>query len=136
MKSIVGFILFFAFLAGSMAIALWIVRSCASIFATPNANTWEYAYISESPNAHRFHYSEDCMSLRHSIYNIEMLTVDDAENYGYKPCRLCLKQSVREKWDDAAGLVFIPVSCFIFWMLNKIDQFHKRYQFRNPIVKR
>ncbi len=136
MKSVVGFIAFFAVLAVSMGIALWIVRMCASIFATPDSSTWEFAYVSESPNAHRYHYSEQCNALRRTTYDIETLSVDEAEDYDYEPCSLCLKESVREKWDDAAGLVFIPVSCLLFGLINKIEQFSKKYKLRNPIVKR
>lgn len=136
MKSVVGFIAFFAVLAVCMGIALWIVRMCASIFATPDSSTWESAYVSESPNAHRYHYSEQCNALRRTTYDIETLSVDEAEDYDYEPCSLCLKESVREKWDDAAGLVFIPVSCLLFGLINKIEQFSKKYKLRNPIVKR
>lgn len=136
MKSVVGFIAFFAILAGSMAIALWVVRLCANIFATPDSSTWEYAYVSESPNAHRYHYSEHCKALRRTTYDIKMLSVDEAEDYEYEPCGLCLKESVRKQWDDAAGLVFIPVSCLLFGLINKIEQFSKKYKLRNPIVKR
>lgn len=136
MKSVVGFIAFFAVLAVSMGIALWIVRMCASIFATPDSSTWEFAYVSESPNAHRYNYSEQCNALRRTTYDIETLSVDEAEDYDYEPCSLCLKESVREKWDDAAGLVFIPVSCLLFGLINKIEQFSKKYKLRNPIVKR
>lgn len=135
-KNILGFLSFFAVLAGSMAIALWIVRLFASIFATPDSSTWEFAYVSESPNAHRYHYSEQCNALRRTTYDIETLSVDEAEDYDYEPCSLCLKESVREKWDDAAGLVFIPVSCLLFGLINKIEQFSKKYKLRNPIVKR
>lgn len=135
MKSVVGFIAVFAVLAVSMGIALRIVRMCASIFATPDSSTWEFAYVSESPNAHRYHYSEQCNALRRTTYDIETLSVDEAEDYDYEPCSLCLKESVREKWDDAAGLVFIPVSCLLFGLINKIEQFSKKYKLRNPIVK-
>lgn len=135
MKSVVGFITAISILAASMGIALWIVRLCASIFATPDSSTWEFAYVSESPNAHRYHYSEQCNALRRTTYDIEILSVDEAEDYDYEPCSLCLKESVREKWDDAAGLVFIPVSCLLFGLINKIEQFSKKYKLRNPIVK-
>lgn len=74
--------------------------------------------------------------LRRTTYDIEMLSVDEAEDYEYEPCGLCLKESVREQWDDAAGVVFIPVSCLLFGLINKIDQFNKKYKLRNPIVKR
>lgn len=136
MKSVVGFIAAISILAVSMGIALWIVRICASIFATPDSSTWEFAYVSESPNAHRYHYSEQCNALRRTTYDIETLSVDEAEDYDYEPCGLCLKESAREKWDDAAGLVFIPVSCLLFGLINKIEQFSKKYKLRNPIVKR
>ncbi len=136
MKSVVEYIACLSILAGSMGIALGIVRLCASIFATPDSSTWEFAYVSESPNAHRYHYSELCNALRRTTYDIKTLSVDEAEDYDYEPCSLCLKESVREKWDDAAGLVFIPVSCWIFGLINKIDQFSKKYRLRNPIVKR
>lgn len=119
-----------------MAIAFGIVRFCASMFATPNTYTWEFAYVSESPNAHRFHYTERCKALQRTTYEIETLSVDDAEDYGYEPCSLCLKESARTKWDEAAGLVFIPVSCLIFWIINKIDHFSKKYKLQNPIVRR
>lgn len=136
MKGVVEFIAFFAVLAGSATIALWVVGLCAGIFATPDSSTWEFAYVSESHNAHRYHYSEQCNALRRTTYNIETLSVDEAEDYGYEPCSLCLKESVREKWDDAAGLVFIPVSCLIFGLINKIERLRKKYKLRNPIVKR
>ena len=136
MKSVVGFIAFFALLGGSMAIALGIVRFCASMFASPDIYTWEFAYVSESPNAHRFHYTEQCKALRRTNCKIETLSVDEAADYDYEPCSLCMKESVREKWDDVAGLVFIPVSCLMFWLINKIDQISKKYKLRNPIVKR
>lgn len=129
-------ILFVAFLGGSMGIALGTVRLCAILFATPDSSTWDFAYVSESPNAHRYHYSEQCNALRRTTYNIRTLTMDEVEDYDYEPCNLCLKESVRKKWDDAAGLVFIPVSCLIFGLINKIEQFSKKYKLRNPIVKR
>lgn len=128
MKSVVEFIAFFAVLAGSMAIALWVVRLCVSMFATPDSSTWEFAYVSESPNAYCYHYSEQCNALRRTTYDIETLSVDEAEDYDYEPCGLCLKESVREKWDDAAGWLFIPVSCVIFGLINKIEQFSKKYK--------
>lgn len=136
MRSVVGFVAFLALLGVSMAIAFGIVRFCASMFATPDIYTWEFAYVSESPNAHRFHYTAQCKALQRTTYEIETLSVDDAEDYGYEPCSLCLKASVKDKWDDAAGLVFIPVSCLIFWLINKIDQFSKKYKLQNPIVRR
>lgn len=136
MRSFVGFIAFFALLGVSMAIALGIVRVCASIFATPDIYTWEIAYVSESPNAHLFHYTAQCKTLLRTTYEIETLSVDEAEDYGYEPCSLCLKESARTKWDEATGLVFIPVSCLLFWLINKIDQFSEKYKLQNPIIRR
>lgn len=135
MKDFVGFVSFLAFLAGSVFIAFGIVRFCAAHFATPDPSTWEFAYVSESPNARCYHYSEDCKALRRTSYDIETLSIDEAEKY-YEPCSICLKESVRRQWDDAVGLLFIPVSCLIYWLINKIDIFNKKYKFRNPIVKR
>lgn len=136
MKSIVEYIAFFTLLGGSMAIAFVIVRFCASLFASPDTSSWEIVYVSESPNAHRYHYSEQCDALRRNTYEIENLSVDEAELYDYEPCAICLKESARTKWDEAVGLVFIPVSCLIFWLINKIDQLSKKYKLQNPIVKR
>lgn len=135
-RNAVEFIAFFVFLIGSGVIALGIVRFCAAHFATPDSSTWEYAYVSESPNAHRYHYSEQCNALQRTTFDIEVMSVDEAEDYDYEPCSLCLKESVGEQWDDAAGFLFIPVSCFIYWIINKIDLFHKKYKFRSPIVRR
>lgn len=136
MKTVIGFIAYFAFLAGSMAIALGIVRLCASLFATPDSSTWEYVYVSESPNAYSYHCSENCKALRKTSYDIEILPVEKAEDYGYEPCKLCLKESVRKQWDDAVGLVLFPVCLVLYWLISKIDQFSKKYKLRNPIVKR
>lgn len=119
-----------------MGISLGIVRFCASMFATPDLYTWEFAYVSESPNAHRFHYTDQCRALQRTTYEIETLSVDEAVDYDYEPCSLCLKKSTQEKWDDAAGLFFIPVSCLIFWMIDKLDKFTKKYKLRSPIVRR
>lgn len=136
MKSMVEFILFFAFLGVSMAVTFGIVRYCAVLFATPDTSTWEFAYVSESPNAHRYHYSMDCKALRNTSYDIETLSVNEAEDYDYQPCGLCLKKSIRYQWDDAVGLLFIPVSCLIYGLINKINQFHKKYKLRTPIIRR
>lgn len=134
-KNILTGILCISFFMGSTIIPFGIVRFCAAHFATPDPSTWEFAYVSESPNARCYHYSEDCKALSRTSYDIETLSVDEAEIY-YEPCSFCLKESVREKWDDAIGLLFIPVSCLIYWLINKIDLFQKKYKFRNPIVKR
>lgn len=136
MRSIVGFIAFFAFLASSMAIALGIVRLGASIFATPNPNLWEFVYVSDSPNAHRYHYSNNCKALSKTSYNIELLTIEEAEDYDYEPCKLCLEASVSHQWDEAAGILFFPVSCLVYWLINATHKFCKKYKFRNPIVRR
>lgn len=135
-KTILVGILFVSLLIGSAFLSYGIVRFCAACFATSDPTTWEVAYVSESPNAHRYHYSEHCKALTRTTYNIEMLSVDEAEDYEYEPCGLCLKESVRKQWDDAAGVVFIPVSCLLFGLINKIDQFNKKCKLRNPIVKR
>lgn len=119
-----------------MAIALGIVRFCAGKFATPDSSAWEFAYVSGSPNAHRYHYSEDCKALRKTSYGIETLSVEDAEDHDYEPCKLCLKETVSKQWDYAAVILFIPISCLIFGLIEKISQFHKKYKFRNPIVER
>lgn len=136
MKSIIGFIAFCAILTGSAFIPFWIVRFCAVHFAVPDPTTWEFAYISESPNARCYHYSEDCKALRRTSYDIEMLSVDEAEDYDYEPCNICLKESVQKKWDDVACLLIFPLFCLLFALVNKIDQFNKKYKLRNPIVKR
>lgn len=136
MKDFVGFITFLAFIGSSMFIAIGIARICATLFATPDTSTWEFAYVSESPNAHSFHYSEDCNALRKTTYDIELMSVEEAEDYDYEPCRLCLKESKRKQWDDASVVLFFPVSCLVYWLINKIDRFRKEYKFRNPIVKR
>ncbi len=133
---IVQGILFLAFLAGSMLISFGIVRFCAMNFATPDPSTWEFAYVSESPNARCYHYSEDCKALRRTYYDIETLSVDEAEDYDYEPCSFCLKESAHKKWDNAIGFLFMPVSCLMYWLINKIGLFNKKYKFRNPIVKR
>lgn len=135
-KTVLEFVAFFALIAGSMAFAVGTTRCCASRFASPDTSTWEFAYVSESPNARCYHYSEQCKALRRTTYEIETLSVDEAEDYDYEPCSLCLKESVREKWDDAAGVIFIPVSCLLFGLVNKIGRFRKKYKFRNPIVKK
>lgn len=136
MKSVLEFIAFFGIIVCCMGISLWIVRLCAGAFATPEPDTWEFAYVSESPNAHCYHYSKHCISLRRTNYEIERLSVDEAEDYDYEPCKLCLRESAKEKWDDAAGLVFIPISCLVFWLIDKFFQFRKKYKLRSPIVKK
>ena len=136
MKHIIGLILYFAFLGVSMAISFGIVRYCAVLFATPDTSVWEFAYVSESPNAHRYHYSKDCKALRKTSYDIETLSVSEAEDYDYQPCNLCLEKSIRYQWDDAVGLFFIPVSCLIYGLINRIDQFCKKYKLRTPIIRR
>lgn len=135
MKDVLGFILFFVFLGISWAISLGIVQYCAVLFATPDTSTWEFAYVSESPNAYSYHYSDDCKALRKTSYDIETLSVNDAEFYEYEPCRLCLKKSIRYQWDDTAGLIFIPISCLIYALINKIILISKKYKLRNPIVR-
>lgn len=135
-KTILVGILFASLLIGSAFISFGIVRFCAARFATPDPTTWEFAYVSESPNARCFHYSEDCRALGRTTYEIEAFSVDEAEGYGYEPCALCLKGSVREKWNDAAGLLFIPVSCLLFGLVNKMNQLCKKYKLRTPIVER
>lgn len=135
-QTILTHLAFLCCLGLSVFISFQIVRVCAALFATPDASTWEFAYVSESPNAYSFHYSENCNALRKTTYDIELMSVEEAEDYDYEPCRLCLKESKRKQWDDAAGVLFIPVSCLIFWLINKIGRFHKEYKFRNPIIKR
>lgn len=135
-KDVFDVIFSLLFIFGSMYISLMSLRFCAARFASPDTSTWEFAYVSESPNAHSYHYSENCKALRNTSYNIETLSIEEAEDYDYVPCNICLKESARYQWDDAVGLLFIPVSCMIYWLINKIDLFHKKYKFRNPIVKR
>lgn len=136
MKTVIGFIAVIAFYGVIMAISLGIVRFFAGMFAEPNVYRWEIAYVSESPNARCFHYTEQCKALRHTTYEIESLSVDDAEDCGYEPCSLCLKESARKNWDDAAEFVFFPVIGLILLLIHKIDKFSKKYQFRSPIAKR
>lgn len=136
MRKLLVVVLYMALLAGSTFLPFGIVRFCAARFATPKPYMWELTYVSESPNAYCYHYSEDCKALRRTTYDIKFLSVDEAEDCGYEPCSLCLKESVRKQWDDAACLLIFPVSCFIYWVINEIERFHKRYRFRNPIEKR
>ena len=133
MKDVVAGVVFFAVLIVSAAISIWGLSLCASTFATPDSSTWESAYVSESPNAHSYHYSEHCKALMRTTYDIKRLSVDEAEFYEYMPCSLCLKESVRHQWDGWAGLVSIPVGCLLLGLVEKIN---KKYKFRNPIVKR
>lgn len=136
MKNFVGFIFFFTILGGSGAAAFGIVRMCAVLFANPDSSSWEYAFVSESPRAYSYHYSEDCKALRKTEYDIIASSVEEAEDFGYEPCSLCLKESVRYMWDDWACALVFPILCLILWIINKIERFHKLYKLRNPVVKR
>ena len=126
MKDVVAGVVLIAILVVSAVITFWGVRLCANTFATPDSSTWESAYVSESPNAYSYHYSEHCKALMRTTYDIKRLSVDEAESYEYMPCGLCLKESVRYKWDDWAGLFSIPVGCLLLGLVEKID---KKYKF-------
>lgn len=121
-------------------ISFQIPQFAASHFAVPNSSTWEFAYVSESPNAHCYHYSEDCTTLQNTLYNIEMLTVENAENLDYEPCKVCLKEAVCYQWNDVSCFLFIPISWLLFLLINllikKQEHLTKTFKLRNPLVKR
>lgn len=135
-RTIFHILSFFAFLVCSVIISLGMVRFCAARFAKPDPNTWEYAYVSESPNAHRYHYSEQCKALSRTVYDIEELSVDEAEFYEYEPCGICLKESTRRRWDGVVGFLAFPVGWLLYWLIIKVECVCKKYKLRNPIVRR
>lgn len=136
MRKLLVVVLYMALLAGSTFLPFGIVRFCAARFATPKPYMWELTYVSESPNAYCYHYSEDCKALRRTTYDIDVLLVDEAEELGYEPCSMCLRESVRKEWDGFACLLMLLVGLLIFWMICKVDRFHREYKFRSPIEKR
>ena len=139
MKSILGCLAFVLFVAVSMFISHCIVRFSAKTFAEPDYTKWEEVYVSESPNAHRFHCSSDCKALKKTSYNIELLTVEEAEVEGFEPCQLCLKESCQHQWDEWVVFIFIPVSCLVYFLLGKVWKFIKKYKFagivRNDVAE-
>lgn len=123
-------------MAISLATSLWVVRFCAASFAHPDASKWEYAYVSESPHAYRFHYSRECDALRRTSYEVDALSPKEAESHDYTPCKLCLKNSVRYQWDDWAIFLFFPIFGLFVMLIGKMDKFIQSYKFQSPIVRR
>lgn len=46
-------------------------------------------YIIESPTSHRYHYKEDCISLKNSKHPIKTVSLEKAIDMGKTPCGIC-----------------------------------------------
>lgn len=68
-----------------------IVQAYSSQAAAPthNKSTYNVAFVSESPNARKYHLSEDCPFLKRTVYPIRQTSIDEAESYGYDLCKYC-----------------------------------------------
>ena len=49
-------VLAFVIMVSSYPASLGIARLCASVFAEPNLYSWDFVYVSQSPNAHCYHH--------------------------------------------------------------------------------
>ncbi len=136
MKKFMWVILALTFIGGCTGLAFWIIRFCAVSFIKPDPHMWEITFVSESPDAYCYHYSKVCKALSRTTYDIDAMSVEDAEEYDYKPCKLCLEESVRYELDDWGCLLIFPIILVSSVFLNELDKLCRKYKFRNPIVKR
>lgn len=135
-EQLIAIFSFALILAIDVFISISIVRVIAIFFAEPNSYSWEFAYVSESPNATKYHESRDCKYLKQTSYKIELMSVEEAEDEELQPCKHCLKTSVSKQFDEYSALLMLPVFCLLLWGLEKIDKLLKEYTLRNPIVKK
>lgn len=135
-KYIPSIILFLFWIGSSTFLSFQIVRFCASTFAEPDSYSWEYAYVSESPNAKCYHKEEDCKYLKSTKYDIVFLSVDEAEDYDLAPCKHCLKNSVKYQYDEFGCILITPVAAVLLWLISKLEKLFKSYTLRSPIIKR
>lgn len=135
-KNVLKFIGIALVIVLSGLIAAHVPRMVASNFASADYVFWENCYISESPNATKFHYSPSCRYLRLSEYEVEVYDIYEAEDMGFEPCKSCLKQSAKYQYDVFAPFLFIPVTIFMFWLIFRVANISTKYKLRNPIVKR
>lgn len=118
-------------------ISLGLVRLVAKHFASPEPWRWEEVFISESPHAKSYHYSENCKFLKKSKYDIFSMSYNEAEfEVGLDPCRSCLKESVKEKYDEFAMFLWFPITVILGAAYNEIYIFLKKYKFQSPLVRR
>ena len=122
-KNVLAVLAFFLWLGLSAFISSQLVRACAVTFATPNSHYWEIAYASESPNAKCYHKDEDCKYLKNTRYDIDILSVEEAEEFALIPCKHCLKNSVRYQYDEIGALLIAPIAGFLLWIIHKLEIF-------------
>lgn len=58
-------------------------RSIASVDAV------EYVYICTGPYAATYHYCDDCKGLNKCSASVRKVTLEEAEEMGRRPCRIC-----------------------------------------------
>lgn len=120
----------------SVLISFCIVRFVASHFAKPKPWQWEYAYVLDSPNIRSYHYSDGCKYIKKSIYDIVEIPRVEAEEEELQPCTYCLKDSIKNEYDDYAMVIFFPVILLIVWLYSRIEKFFKTYKFQSPLTKK
>ena len=61
----------------------------SSLYSTPSSS--DFVYICTGPYSTRYHESEDCISLSRCSEDIEELSLEEAEEQGYEPCKRCFE---------------------------------------------
>ena len=51
----------------------------------------ETVFVCTSPGAKAYHVSEDCMGLSNCSYEIEEISIEEAEDLDRRPCRMCIE---------------------------------------------
>lgn len=116
-------VLAFVIMVSSYPASLGIARLCASVFAEPNLYSWDFVYVSQSPNAHCYHHDLKCEGLRQSKYEIDNILLSEAEDMGRRPCTYCLEKDKLHQFDDAAPYLIMPVialMCLPFIIYDRI----------------
>lgn len=136
-KLILSIVLFITLNICAYYLSLGSVRLCAKIFAEPKPWMWEAAYVSHSPNAKCYHYSDHCNSLVNTSYQIDIVTVSEAEDdLGRCACKLCIEESRKHSYDKAVWYLYTPMLILLIGTLALIEKFTKKYTLRNPIIKK
>ena len=117
------------FLSG--AIPMTTARICANLFAEPSTEDWVDAYYARSRYAKSYHYSRDCKYLQQTTHEIKHTSVQDAEfYYELQPCRHCLHESVKYKYDRFGRICVFPVFFLLVWIARKISNYFEARKHR------
>lgn len=116
-------------------ISLLLADIASEIFTKEDSSGWKAVYVSESINATKYHYSEECKTLKRSSSLVDG-TLEEVERYGYLPCKVCLKSERKARASDNSFLWFVGFSVIFFYVGNCCYKVSKRYKIQSPIVKK